>query len=29
MLLYALPPVTLAMLAYMFVMASYKMPRDL
>lgn len=29
MILYALPPVTLAMLAYMFVMASYKMPRDL
>ena len=29
MTLYALPLVTLAMLGYMFVMATYKMPRDL
>ena len=29
MILYALPTATVAMLAYMFVMASYKMPRDL
>jgi len=29
MILYALPPVTVAMLAFMFVATAYKLPRDL